>query len=429
MRGKKFVDNVMSHLILTLVGVFSQILIVPLYIRNFGQQGYSGMSIILSISAFVLVSDYGIYLTASSRLLQLYRDYNFYSLRVWSLYFKYVAIAFFAITFFLLLYFLHLTKSNPDLWQDFESAWVVLVLFIGSAATRLLQHAQLIKFQLIDRFGRGMKVLAFLHLMEVLMQGIALYFKFDLVSFAVLTFFFRVMSACIFWFLANRSLGTHVSGPVQTANEEDFSLLKDSTGKAVFNFTNLLSLHGTVLVASLWIAPHLLFPILISRMITSPVKYLSDSFINGGLPQITVYFRELGKLNAIREGKLRNLHLALMACSGFVLLCILTVMAGPSLWGYLSFGNSQFPKVLILAFLFSTCLDSISAVVAMLGIARDQKNAIQYAYLGSTVLALVLQYGFRSVLGGYSVPISLAIGDLVFIVFVASGITKERFTK
>jgi O-antigen/teichoic acid export membrane protein len=429
MRGKKFVDNVMSHLILSLVGVFSQILIVPLYIRDFGQQRYSGISIILSISAFVLISDYGIYLTTSSRLVQLYRDYNFYSLRVWNLYLRYVATAFAATTSILLLYFVHLTRSNPDLWQGFESAWVVLVLFIGSAATSLLQHAQLIKFQLIDQFGRGMKLLAFLRLMEVLIQGIALYFKINLVPFAIVTFLFRVMSACIFWFLANRSLGTHVSGPVQTVNEKDFSLLKDSTGKAVFNFTNLLSLHGTVLVTSLWIAPNLLFPILISRIITSPVKYLSDSFINGGLPQITTFFRELDKRKTIEDEKLGNSRLVLIACSGFVLLCILIVMAGPSLWGYLSFVDSQYPRVLILAFLCSTCLDSLSAVVAMLGIARNQKNAIQYAYLGSTVLALVLQYGFRGVLGGYSVPVSLAIGDLVFIVFVAGGINKERFSK
>ena len=122
-------------------------------------------------------------------------------------------------------------------------------------------------------------------------------------------------------------------------------------------------------------------------------------------------------------------NIALAVSGSFALICTITVITGPYLWRYLSFGNSEYPQTLILVFLCSTYLDSISAVIAMLGIARNQANAIQYAYLSSVVLALGVQYGLRNVLGGYSVPVSLAIGDLVFIVFVASGIAKERFSK
>ena len=429
MRGKKLVDDVMSHLILTLVGVFSQILIAPLYIRDFGQQGYSRLSIILSVCAFVLVSDYGIYLTASSRLIHVYRNHSYFSRSIWQQYARSIAIAFAATTPILLLYFLHLTKTNPSLWRNFEFAWTILILFMGSAAMGLVQHALLIKFQVTDKFGRGMKVLAFLRLMEIAIQGMSLYFKMEFVSFAIVTCICRVISTVIFFVLANRSLGISASNPIFAVNDEDSSLIRGSSGKAVFNFTNLLGLHGTMLIASLWITPQLLFPILIARMITSPVRYLSDSLINGGLPRLTVHFRKLSESTLKEHRSSSRFNIALAVSGSFALICTITVITGPYLWRYLSFGNSEYPQTLILVFLCSTYLDSISAVIAMLGIARNQANAIQYAYLSSVVLALGVQYGLRNVLGGYSVPVSLAIGDLVFIVFVASGIAKERFSK
>lgn len=429
MRGKKLVDDVMSHLILTLVGVFSQILIAPLYIRDFGQQGYSRLSIILSVCAFVLVSDYGIYLTASSRLIHVYRNHSYFSRSIWQQYARSIAIAFAATTPILLLYFLHLTKTNPSLWRNFEFAWTILILFMGSAAMSLVQHALLIKFQVTDKFGLGLKVLAFLRLMEIAIQGMSLYFKMEFVSFAIVTSICRVISTVIFWSLSHRSLGISASDPIISVDDEDSSLIKGSVGKAVFNFTNLLGLHGTMLIASLWITPQLLFPILIARMITSPVRYLSDSLINGGLPRLTIYFRKRNESTLTVKGSSIRFNIALAVSGTFAFICTITLITAPFLWRYLSFGNSQYPQTLILVFLCSTYLDSISAVVAMLGIAKNQANAIQYAYLSSVVLALGVQYWLRNIWGGYSVPISLAIGDLIFLLFTVGGLVRNRAAK
>lgn len=429
MRGKKLVDDVMSHLILTLIGLFSQILTAPLYIRDFGQQGYSRLSIILSVCAFVMVSDYGIYLTASSRLVYVYRNHNYFSRSIWQQYARSIAIAFAVTTLILLLYFLHLTKTNPSLWKNFEFAWAILILFMGSAAMNLVQNALLIKFQVTDKFGRGMKVLACLRLMETAIQAMSLYFKMEFVSFAIVTSICKVISTVIFWVLANRSLGISASNSIIADDDQDSSLIKGSAGKAVFNFTNLLGLHGTMLIASLWITPQLLFPILIARMITSPVRYLSDSLIHGGLPRLTVHFRKLSESTLKEKRSSSRFNIALAVSGSFALICTTTLITGPFLWRYFSFGNSEYPQTLILVFLCSTYLDSIAAVIAMLGIARNQANAIQYAYLSSVVLALGVQYCFRNVWGWYSVPISLAIGDLIFVLFTVGGLARNRAAK
>ena len=74
--------------------------------------------------------------------------------------------------------------------------------------------------------------------------------------------------------------------------------------------------------------------------------------------------------------------------------------------------------MLILAFIFSTFLGSISAVIAMLGIARSQSDRIQYFFLVSTLISLGLQFMLRNLLGAYAVPLSLAIGDLIFILTI-----------
>lgn len=429
MRGKKLVDDVMSHLILTLIGVFSLILTTPLYIRDFGQQGYSRLSIILSVCAFVMVSDYGIYLTASSRLVYVYRNHNYFSRSIWQQYARSTAIAFAVTTLILLLYFLHLTKTNPSLWKNFEFAWAILILFMGSAAMNLVQNALLIKFQVTDKFGRGMKVLACLRLMETAIQAMSLYFKMEFVSFAIVTSICKVISTVIVWVLANRSLGISASNSIIADDDQDSSLIKGSAGKAVFNFTNLLGLHGTMLIANLWITPQLLFPILIARMITSPVRYLSDSLIHGGLPRLTVHFRKLSESTLKEKRSSSRFNIALAVSGSFALICTTTLITGPFLWRYFSFGNSEYPQTLILVFLCSTYLDSIAAVIAMLGIARNQANAIQYAYLSSVVLALGVQYCFRNVWGWYSVPISLAIGDLIFVLFTVGGLARNRAAK
>ena len=293
----------------------------------------------------------------------------------------------------------------------------------------LVQHALLIKFQVIDKFGLGLKVLAFLRLMEIAIQGMSLYFKMEFVSFAIVTSICRVISTVIFWSLSHRSLGISASDPIISVDDEDSSLIQGSVGRAVFNFTNLLGLHGTMLIASLWITPQLLFPILIARMITSPVRYLSDSLINGGLPRLTIYFRKRNESTLTVKGSSIRFNIALAVSGTFAFICTITLITAPFLWRYLSFGNSQYPQTLILVFLCSTYLDSISAVVAMLGIAKNQANAIQYAYLSSVVLALGVQYWLRNIWGGYSVPISLAIGDLIFLLFTVGGLVRNRAAK
>jgi uncharacterized membrane protein YadS len=102
---------------------------------------------------------------------------------------------------------------------------------------------------------------------------------------------------------------------------------------------------------------------------------------------------------------------------------------GPLLWKFLSFGNARYPSALVLAFIFSTFLDSVSAVIAMLGIARSQSDKIQYFFLSSTLIALGLQFVLRNYLGAYAVPLSLAIGDLIFIFFILILFANKKVSK
>jgi hypothetical protein len=206
-------------------------------------------------------------------------------------------------------------------------------------------------------------------------------------------------------------------------------LLKESAGKAVFVFSNLLSFHGSLLIASLWITPQLLFSVLIARMIASPLKFIADSVIHGGLPRLTIYFEEFSKLHTSKVNGLNHLKFLLGSTSASLLLIISTLLMGPLLWKFLSFGNTRYPSTLVLAFIFSTFLDSISAVMAMLGIARSQSDKIQYFFLSSTLIALGLQFVLRNLLGAYAVPISLAIGDLIFIFFTLTYFVNKRVTK
>jgi uncharacterized membrane protein YadS len=101
------------------------------------------------------------------------------------------------------------------------------------------------------------------------------------------------------------------------------------------------------------------------------------------------------------------------------------LLMGPLLWNYFSYGNEEYPKMLILAFIFSTLLDSISAVIAMLGIARSQSDRIQYFFLASALISLGLQFMLRNLLGAYTVPLSLAIGDLIFILIILIRAVKK----
>ena len=418
MRTKRFADDVFSHLALTLIGVLSPLILTPLYIRDFGEKDYSRISIIFSLCAFVLVSDYGVHQAASAQLVKTFRAYNYFSINIWKQYSKIVIKTFIAIFVALFLYFIYLKESNYNFWYGLELAWIIYIIFTGSTAMNLLQHALLIKFQLKNNFGGGLRYLAFLRFIEIVLQGIVLYFKIELVFFAIVTLIFKLVSTLIFWVLANQCLDTEKLVSLNEPSDKKISLIRDSVGKAIFNFTNLLSLHGTILIASLWITPNLLFTILIARMIASPFRLLADSVIHGGLPRLTVYFQRVNNLHLHNAFGLNRFKLILAGYSSLFLLIVSTLLMGPLLWKYFSYGNEEYPNMLILAFIFSTFLGSISAVIAMLGIARSQSDRIQYFFLVSTLISLGLQFMLRNLLGVYAVPLSLAIGDLIFILTI-----------
>ena len=172
MQVKGLANEVISHLLLTIVGVFSQLLMAPLYIRDFGQQGYSRISIIFSLCAFALISDYGFYITASNRLVQIFKTEGYFALVLWRKYLRSVYLAFIVVAPILYLYFIVLSTKNPKLWEGLKYETIIFIVFLGAAATSLVNHSLLIKFQLIDKFGRGMKVLAILRLAEVGIQTI-----------------------------------------------------------------------------------------------------------------------------------------------------------------------------------------------------------------------------------------------------------------
>ena len=429
MKTKKFADDVFSHLALTLIGVLAPLILTPLYIRDFGEEDYSRISIIFSLCAFVLVSDYGVHQAASAQLAKTFRAYNYFSINIWKQYSKIVIKTFIAIFVALFLYFIYLKESNYNFWYGLELAWIIYIIFTGSTAMNLLQHALLIKFQLKNNFGGGLRYLAFLRFIEIVLQGIVLYFKIELVIFAIVTMVLKLVSTLIFWVLANHCSNNRKLVSLNVPSDKKISLLRDSVGKATFNFTNLLSLHGTMLIASLWITPSLLFSILIARMIASPFRLLADSLIHGGLPRLTVYFQRPNNAHLYSAFGLNRFKLILGSCSSLFFLIVLTLLMGPLLWKYFSYGNEEYPKMLILAFIFSTLLDSVSAVIAMLGIARSQSDRIQYFFLASTLISLGLQFMLRNLLGAYAVPLSLAIGDLIFILIILMRTVKRGVTK
>lgn len=418
MRTKRFADDVISHLILTLIGVLSPLMLTPLYIRDFGEKDYSRISIIFSLCAFVLVSDYGVHQAASAQLVKIFKAYNYFSINIWKQYSKIVIKTFIGIFITLSLYFIYLKESNPNFWYGFRLAWIIFMIFTASTAMNLFQHALLIKFQLNDNFGRGLRNLAFLRLIEIILQGIVLYFKIELLLFAIVTMILKLVSTLVFWALANQCLNTEKLVSLNEPSDKKISLMRDSVGKATFNFTNFLSFHGTMIIASLWITPNLLFTILIARMIASPFRLLADSLIHGGLPRLTVYFQRVNNLHLHTAFGLNKFKLILGACTSLFLLIVSILLIGPLLWKYFSYGNKEYPNMLILAFIFSTFLDSISAVIAMLGIARSQSDRIQYFFLVSTLISLGLQFMLRNLLGAYAVPLSLAVGDLIFILII-----------
>lgn len=429
MRVKGLANEVISHLLLTSVGVFSQLLIAPLYIRDFGQQGYSRISIILSLCAFALISDYGLYITASNRLVQIFKTEGYFALVLWRKYLRSVFLVFIVVAPILYLYFITSATKNPKLWEGLKHETIIFLLFLGAASTSLIQHSLLIKYQLIDNFGRGLRILAILRLAEVSILAICLYLKMNLVVFAIVTFFVRALSTAFIFMLTRRLLDVQKVKSQALVVGDGFILFRQSVPKALFNLANLLGLHGTMLVASLWIEPRLLFSMLIARMITSPVRFLSDSLINGGLPRLTNHFRKLGDRSEMVGKASNNFRVVVFACLGFIILFAGTSILGPILWRYLSLSHAGYPRVLILFFLVSTYLDAVSAVMAMLGIARHKDDRIQYVYFASTILALVLQYVMRYWWGVYSVPVSLLIGDLAFMLFAASRVSMGRISK
>lgn len=418
-------NDVVSHALVNIVGVSSQVILVPLYIRNFGENGYSFLAVIFSISAFILASDYGVYMSASAEINRIFRSNNYFSFTLWRDYSKYVIKTSGFLALILCLYFWYSSYNNRELWVYSELDSMIFIIFLISSSMSLVQHADLIKYQVREKFGKGLKTLATIRLVEASIQGLILYLGANLVLYTFTTFLLKLLATLLFSSLARRNLNFPKLDEHEPAVfEKEFLKFRVIFRNSVFHFANLLNLHGTILIASIWIQPNSLFLVLIARMITSPVRFFAESVIHGGLPRLTVYFASNARLNyQIRSVSIKSA----LILGGFVLLVsfsLISIAIGPILWRYLSFGNIDYQMDLIMLFLVATFLDSISAILAMMGIAKNKGISIQLLFLGSTFFALLTQLIFQNFLDYFAIPIAIISGNLVF--FLISKILHSR---
>ena len=393
----------------------AQVLMVPLFIASFGQFGYVTWITINSYTAFILMSDFGILIVATVFLTNSVRSTDTFAIDIWE---KCKALTLkLSITIAFSLFVLYwginfLFKHNIS---DAKTSLLVFVFLAILSILTVWQHTILSTFQIFDRYGQGMTLLAVIRIVEVCLVFILLTFKCQIITLSFAYLIIRSFLTFSLW-QKQRKLENFSKRKLVRAPEGTFrALLPPSIGVAALNFASMLGIHGSFLVSTLWLKPGDLIAIAIARMISSPLRLMTTALLIGTFPDFISHNSvTLDDVSVVQIERVRS-NLRITFITIILTASTTLILVSHFIWNFLSRKSLEFPIWLVTLFIIATILDAVIGFVAQEYISKNLAHKIGYIYLVITLFFLALQRPLGLVYHLQAVPVIIILTDVVIL--------------
>jgi hypothetical protein len=258
-----------------------------------------------------------------------------------------------------------------------------------------------------------MKVLFRLRIIELLVTYLALLVKLNIITLLILITSSRQILILIqkkFDHFAKKSNEASASDHYQGVLKD---VWKPAFGNGLLSLSIVFGIHGSFAVAATWANPTSLVTLGLARMLVSPIRLVSGSLAQGSLPHLIGLHQ-----NSVIGKKPFNFQLrySLGYITTITVTALVVLTSSKFVWAFLSRGSSDFSSTLIWLYMASVVLDAICLMRFQLPMSQNRSLKLGVLYLTATGISLIVQ----PVLANYSqlnaVPISILIGDSIFLI-------------
>ena len=389
-----------------------QIALTPLFIFRFGQDDYTKWLTVLAYTSFIVLADFGLSTVIVSKLIFILEHFNTFDFSLWKWFkrktlflaaFMAIAIAFFCAQKF------PFRIHQDDYFNSNLQLYIALTL---SSFITLSQHFWLYRVQIEGRAALGQRSLTVVRSVEIVTLAILLQVHLSISNFAWIFVLLKFLT-----YLCLRLSRKEFLEPARVFDSvpDTTGLLFPAMSNGFITSANIISLHGSFIVASFWLDAPALIAIVIARMLASPIRILGTAITAAMLPFL-IRASQSKSFESESHRVLKNLPrlsiLGLIFSTG----CLLT--ASNSLWNLLSHNLIQFNGILVLWFIIATLSDSILAIKFQRLISSNKAFVGGTLYLIVTIILTISQQYVGNLLGVIAVPICIIIADIIIIMYI-----------
>ena len=421
MLRKSVMSSIFSTLTRDSLINLGQVILLPLFLVNFGTKEYSTWLTILSYTSFILLADFGLSNVIVGRLINFYDRYLSFDVSLW-VWFK-RRTYFMAIFMTVVTWTLFYINSSENLFKNFpynQNLQLFTALTLSSFVT-ISQHFWLYRMQALGHNSYAQRKLTVFRLYELIFFVMLLQVNLTISLFSWLFLFIKLI---IFMGL-KLNLKKFPKVEISENSQPNISgILGPTTSHAFVTSANVMSIHGSFIIASIWLSPTDLISLAIARMLSSPIRIFGSAILLATLP----YFIQAHQSKKLKEENL--LLLNLLVRKAIILISVISigmVLLSEYAWSFLSNQMVPFSKELVVFFCISTLCDAVLNLRFQGYLASNTALISSTVYFSVTTFLTFGQMITGSILGVIAVPVCIIGADLVTLIFlVLSKVRNEN---
>jgi hypothetical protein len=416
---KSVLGSILSTLTRDSLVNFGQILLMPFFLINFGPTDYSTWLVVLSYTSFIVLSDFGMSTVIIGRMVIFLEENRLFDLTLWE-WFKRKTIAL-AIFMTLVVGALFYSKYTDSLTFGFlvsKNSQLFASLSLASFVT-ISQHFWLYRMQVLGQNSPAQRTLTLVRLCEVIVLALLLQINLSISTFAWLFLLCKLILFAGFKVSLKKYSNQTVTRVIPANNS---NILSPVMSNALVTTANVISIHGSFIVASAWLSPRDLISLAIARMLTSPIRILGTAITSGALP----YFIRAYHMKNLGVDNLQILNLVVRK-SLFVVAAIAVFVSflGELAWNVIGQKEIDFNQMLVLLFCISTLSDSILNLKFQRPLVTNKAFFPSAVYFTATVMFAGFQIFLGNFVGIIAVPMCIIIADWITLVFL--NLSKDKY--
>jgi len=396
-----------NHLLLQLVNILGQVILVPVFLKNYPQELYVFWILMGALSSFMLLADSAILQTYSVLLTKHYTENKSLSCTLIRQVVRILIVLELALFIILVLAFAVLRIHHNSYQTSLTEALSIFCSLLLANMITVAVHFFLVLFQVTGEYKKGVNLISKGKILEICLLVAFVSFHLDLLILALSIVTVRLLTAY--------QMASSLKIPkdeVSLVVPQTYLLTRNLSGAVAMNVTVLLASQGMLVVISQWASAREILLFTVTKMLTVPVRIAADSFALGIFP-LLVKKMHLEENSKNYLDKLLKLYVSLV-----VALAPVVIILGSLFFGHLTNNKVEFNFSLLLLTIASTALDGLIVILFQQVLTYSKSFWSGISYLLITILQLVL-IGYVLNLHNIVYAIILNIvGDLVMLILI-----------